>query len=312
MLPYPRQSPPQQQFYERLPGELVAVTCYFNPCNYQSLKRNYKTFAAEIRRQGIALYSAEVAYGDEPFFLAEDEFTLRLRSNDVLWQKERILNLLIARLPDTVDKVAWLDADLLFTNHSWARECRLLLEQYPVVQLFDTAIHLTRSGGALGSRTGVAALATRSPELAKNFGVAHPGFAWAARRSLLLKHGLLQNVIVGCCDGLMVMGMNGWWDNPLVACYNRPMRASFLEWGQAIFCDVQGQVGFVRGDLLHLWHGSLANRKYVERISYLNEHHFDPEVDIAVAPEGAWRWASDKPKMHARVEAYFFERQDDD
>ncbi len=56
---------------------------------------------------------------------------------DVLWQKERLLNIGVQQLPDDCDKVAWLDADVLFARRDWAQETARLLESYVAVQPFS-------------------------------------------------------------------------------------------------------------------------------------------------------------------------------
>ena len=58
----------------------------------------------------------ELALGDAPSVVddAMADQVVRLRSSTVLWHKERLINLGLARLPDRCDKVAWLDGDLLF------------------------------------------------------------------------------------------------------------------------------------------------------------------------------------------------------
>ncbi len=83
----PRRCQPDVRFHQHLPGELAAVTCYFNPCDYCRPKRNYHEFAAGLAGQGVPLFTIELAFGARPFFLPESERVLRLRGADVLWQK---------------------------------------------------------------------------------------------------------------------------------------------------------------------------------------------------------------------------------
>ena len=72
-----------------------------------------------------------------------------------------------------------------------------------------------------------------------------------------------------------------------------------------------GNVGYVDGTLLHLWHGTLEDRQYVERVDGLARFAFDPYTDLAIDGAGAWRWNSDKPAMHAYVRDYFSLRRED-
>jgi hypothetical protein len=39
---------------------------------------------------------------------------------------------------------------------------------------------------------------------------------------------------------------------------------------------------------------------------------FDPFTDIAKTEQDTWRWSSDRPKLHAHVQEYFFSRKEDE
>jgi hypothetical protein len=303
--------PPVGRVGGTAPGRLAVITCYFNPCGYEALKRNYVRFADGMRSQGVPLYTIELAFNDAPFFLQPTDSIVRLRTTHVLWHKERLLNLLLERLPAHYDKVAWIDADLVFENSAWAEEAARRLEHVPVVQLFSEAHHLDLDGRRYQSRIGVAcAVSTRLP-WARDFSRVHPGFAWAARRELLARHGLFDRNVVGAGDTLMVLAMYHWWDDPFVDRHNEAMLQAFRNWGEPFYADVGGRVGFVEGSVLHLWHGCLGNRKYIERLDFLRNEKFDPDRDIATGPDGIWEWATDKPALHAAVRNYFDERQED-
>ena len=122
------------------------MACYFNPCGYESLRRNYLRFAEGMLKQHVPLYTIELAFDDAPFFLKPAANVVRLRTTHVLWHKERLLNLLLPHVPREFDKIAWIDADLTFLNPSWADYASRLLEQYAIVQLFDCGLSLNREG----------------------------------------------------------------------------------------------------------------------------------------------------------------------
>jgi hypothetical protein len=67
---------------------------------------------------------------------------LRLRVSDIMWRKERLLNLAMATLPRACTKITWLDCGLLFVGLSWF-ECRAAaLEDLSVPQPFETGVPL--------------------------------------------------------------------------------------------------------------------------------------------------------------------------
>jgi hypothetical protein len=305
VLVAPRHAPGQ------IPADIAAITCYFNPCNYETPKRNFRRFVQGMHEQRVPFFVIELAFDQQPFFLRPNEVTLQLRGGDVLWQKERLLNILLDHVPEQFTKIAWIDADMEFENPEWACEASQCLNEFSVVQLFDQCFHLSKCGDVESVCNGVAYAVQHGIRNANNLGIAHPGFAWAARRDLLHRHGLLDTNIVGGGDSLMVLAMYGWWDHSNVRKYNPAMREVWRTWAEPIWREVRGHVGYVPGRVRHLWHGTRVNRRYTERVYCLTRNNFDPRTDIGLDDSGLWRWTSDKPSLHQEVKRYFWNRRED-
>jgi hypothetical protein len=195
--------------------DLWVVTTYFNPVRYRTKRENYAAFLRPMLAAGIKLVTIECAFGQEPFDLAPGPGVIQVRGRDILWLRERLVNLAIAQLPPEAQKVAWVDNDLLFCNPSWAVETSALLEQYPFVQQWETLYRLGRDERAYTGtgklRPSFAAEWQRHPEIAFLRGRNHgtTGGAWAARRSLVEKHGLYDAAIVGGGDELFSHAVSG-------------------------------------------------------------------------------------------------------
>lgn len=123
-----------------------------------------------------------------------------------MWVKERLINPAIARLPSQVTKVAWLDADILFTNPTWAQETAALLDEWPLVQPQERVGRMAQGQLTFAgrSRRSFACQLQRRPESAHLSAAAHgqPGIAWAARRDLIERHGLYDAAIIDGGDEL--------------------------------------------------------------------------------------------------------------
>lgn len=198
--------------------DLWVVTTYYNPARFRTKRENYERFAAPIRAAGIPLVTIECAFGAEPFALPSGPQVIQVRGRDVMWVKERLINLAIARLPAHVTKVAWLDADILFTNPDWAQQTAALLDAWPLAQ---PQAHVGRMGrGQLifagRSRRSFACQLQRRPESAQLGGAAHgqPGIAWAARRDLIARHGLYDAAILDGGDELFAHAAGGALNSP--------------------------------------------------------------------------------------------------
>ena len=301
--------------------ELGVVAAYFNPAGFRSKRRNYELFRERIAAADIRLVTVECALGDRPFELPAGPGLRRVRGRDVMWQKERLLNIAIAELPESCRKVAWLDADLLFENPDWAPMTAARLDDFPAVQLFDRAVRLPRGAiedeGRGESYPGFAAVYVRDPQrlLGGDFAAhGHTGFAWAARRDVLAGRGLYDACIAGSGDHMMAHAFSGDWTS---ACVDRIIgaanrhRAYFADWCRAVYPRVRARVGFVPGAVLHLWHGEVADRRYVDRNRELAGFGFDPAVDIRIGESGCWEWANKKPKLHRWAAEYFGQRRED-
>ena len=216
--------------------DLWVVTTYYNPGRYRTKRANYERFAAPIRAAGIPFVTIECAFGDESFELTSGPDIIHVCGHDVMWVKERLINLAISRLPSHVTKVAWLDADILFTNPSWARKTSSLLDQWPLVQPHDRVGRmalgqLTFTGA---SRRSFACQLQRRSESAFLGSAAHgqPGIAWAARRDIIEKHGLYDAAIIDGGDELLAHAAGGGLNSRCVrsiTCANLRQRPLLLD-----------------------------------------------------------------------------------
>jgi hypothetical protein len=65
------------------------------------------------------------------------EILVQIHGRDVMWQKERLLNLAIERVPKSCDKIAWLDCDVVFGNEDWAEQASRSLDTSALIHLFQ-------------------------------------------------------------------------------------------------------------------------------------------------------------------------------
>lgn len=279
--------------YAQAPGHW-AITSYYNPMGYKSRRVNYEIFAALMRRSGIPLLTVECAFNDQPYDLPEQLDVVRVRSQSPIWQKERLLNLAISWLPSACRSVSWHDCDMVYLNKNWAQETVELLEHVGVVQLFQTCNRLPQNfADGVDMRdlcTSFTEVVGKNPEVLKTncyYDHGHPGYAWAARRDILDRHGLYEHAIVGSADHCMAHAAVGDYYSE---CAHRPMHKQprlvehFYEWAKPFADSVGGRIGTVSGEAMHLWHGDLAHRKYLMRHLEFAEFGVNPFTDIIAIP----------------------------
>ncbi|MBX9778611.1 MAG: hypothetical protein K2Y71_29930 [Xanthobacteraceae bacterium] len=299
---------------------LWAITAYFNPIRYRRKHANYRIFRHHL---GLPLIAVELAYGPD-FELADDdaEILIRRRGGDVLWQKERLLNLALQALPDDCSKVVWVDCDVVFESADWAERTCALLDSAKLVQPFS---HLQRMppGWSPGQE------AASEPDLLRSvpFLIASgmppatclgtpasqircsPGYVWAANRRLLQDNKLYDACIVGGADSAIARAAYGRFEDALRL--QHLARGHYLAWAEPFHEAVKSSVAFVDVKLFHLWHGEPLNRRYRERNDALARFEFDPTADVALGEGDVWRWNSKKVEMHAFVRDYFVGRKED-
>jgi hypothetical protein len=316
---------------DRLDRSFWVVTSYYNPAGYRSRRENYQHFR---RRVQAPLLTVELAPpGRFELGAADADRLVQVEGTDVLWQKERLINLALDQLPPECSELAWVDCDVIFASDSWVEDTRRALRDHPLVQCFTRMRYLPREArlsAPLAEQTyfmrpslaarlrqgddvfaaGCASFATGVRQ-GVQWGHA-AGVAWSMRRDLLARVGLYDAMIVGGGDGAFVQAALGQPERAAQVFRYSPAHAEhYCQWAAEFGGIAKGGIGVVEGDIYHLWHGSLRDRRYHLRHGILRKFAFDPQADIAVAESGCWRWSSEKPDLHRAVAEFFVKRRED-
>ena len=281
-------------------SNLAIIACHFNPCGYRAPIANCKRFLEEI---GHPVTLLELSF-DGTF---EFENSIRIDGNEsnVMWQKERLINIGIQSLPPDVDAVAWIDADLLFLNANWYEDTKRLLELHQVVQLFQ---HLEYLGPDQTVIRSVHSWAEKNRLGLRDYA---PGGGALAARLDAIPNGIYDKDILGSSDTQFIASLipDNTWIERQFASMKQPS-ADFAAWKREQLTLMTSDVGVVPGKIQHLWHGARENRGYDSRIDILKDNDFN-RSDITIDSNGLWCWNSDKPNLHSDVKAYFSNRLED-
>ncbi len=103
--------------------KLHVITSYFEVVE-SKVRRQYLQDFAEYLAQfpEIELWVVEVAFEDRGFHVtqADNPRHLQIRSKQILWVKENVINIMIKKLPPEVQYIAVIDADVEFCDKQWA------------------------------------------------------------------------------------------------------------------------------------------------------------------------------------------------
>jgi hypothetical protein len=309
-----------------LPKKPCAITTYYNPADYKIKRINYIKFRQGLKKIGLPLMTIELATDKNRLVMRQEdaEYLIQFVTKDVLWQKERLLNIGIRKLPEQYDKIIALDCDILFQNSGWLETTCSLLEDFILVQPFEHVIRLPRGVDDVkpsqcpigvearqyfyGFSYGISKFGIDSINQSNMHGAS--GFAWACRRSMVEKFCFYEGNIVGGGDSLFALAA---FQKEILN--TRLFSLSHLEhytrWSRRFGLAVQGSVSACNGYICHLWHGSRKNRNYCGRDKLLKRYNFDPEKDLLDEKGQPWRWSGRNLQLEKAVSNYFYLRKED-
>lgn len=306
-------------------NKLYIVTSFFNPNQFKVRGRLFRNFAAHMTASGIgSMVTVEAAFGGHPYEVTSsaNPWHLQVRTDQVLWHKERMLNLGIARLLQLVPdahNIGILDADVTFANPDWVDGTVHALMHHQVVQPFGQCIYLNSKEESMWDcpssfrffkdRRGY----HQAPALPASYTFqGHPGLAWAFTKPTLdALGGLYDLCAAGSGDTVMANALKGSWNTFLPQAPTEAMVTSMKRWAAKCDVSVKTNVGFVPGALLHHWHGASEERGYEKRWAILSFHRYDPLTDLVLDSQGLYRWAGNKPQLEDDVRLSLGNRNED-
>ena len=302
---------------------LYVITPIFNPFRFASRYRLYSQFAKRMAQDGVKLFTVEAAFGTAPFEVTtpHEPMNLQLRTNQILWHKERMINLamdaLIHHVPDA-QFLGWFDSDVAFLNPTWLDDTIHALGHLDILQPFADSIYLSSQNEYMWNCPSTIRFFLekrgyhQTPPLDSRYTFCgHPGLAWCATRHALERMGgLYERCVAGSGDTIMANSFKGDWSVSLPAPPSAGMKASMAEWARR--CG-DLKLGFVHGSVAHYWHGKSESRGYEKRWAILAYHQFDPVIDTVIDPAThLYKWAGNKPKLEEDVRLSLGSRNEDE
>lgn len=312
---------------------LHLIVSLFNPSGYQSRYTRYHQFAEYVSKfKNVQLWTVEGVHPGQDFQVTRenDPFHLRVRLSEWIWHKEALLNVLIKKLPDDGNPIAWVDADIIFARPDWVEATLEKLEEVDVVQMFSQCQELTDEYNLLPGnlRRGMIAAYKAGMHMHTDGPCAYPrpgpittvlghcGYAWAMTREALRKMGgkLLDHAIVGSGDYQMATAWCGDVSAAIPSGISEGYLKAIQDYAQLVK-DEGITVGFVPGIALHLWHGKRKDRGFEWRDRILVQHQYNPATDIAYDETGLIHLVEDGSgrvqSMHEAIKGYFNSRNED-
>jgi hypothetical protein len=306
---------------------LHVISVISNPVMYHSRYKLYREFETQMQRHNVNLITVEVAFGDRAFEVTQaGNFNhVQARTWDELWHKENMINLGLQRLPADWQYVAWIDADVQFVNPNWVEQTIHQLQHHHVIQLFSDCIDMGPEGQVIEHHKSFchqylehgfdSILKADSGYYAKSgskIAFPHPGYAWAARREAIdALGGLIDWAILGAGDHHMAWALVEHVEKSNPGGLHPNYLSRLLLFQDRCKEHIKKDIGYVSGTILHAWHGKKKDRRYQSRWKILQDHKFDPAVDIIKDSQGLWQLAGNKTALRDDLRKYFRSRDED-
>jgi hypothetical protein len=265
-------------------SEAMIVSCFFNPQNSPYRIKAFKMWYESIKHLNHSII--ECVIGDAQPQLAESDNIKRVYTENLLWHKEALLNKVISDLPTKYKYIFWVDADVIFTNLNWLVDGVRELQTKNIIQPFEYCVHLERDettpsfsmdklretylpnqkNGKVW-RSFCASFATTQLWKDENYNNhGHVGFAWAARREILEAVPLYDKALIGGADHIIAHAAAGQIAHNCIVKSFTDNLDEVNQWSKDFYKVVNSKIGFVKGDLYHIWHGDIDKRQYLKRI----------------------------------------------
>ena len=307
---------------------LHVITCVANPLRWASREAlARRAVAAWLEAPEVAVTLVESVYGSRAFALADlagPRVThIGARATTLAWSKECLMNLGVARLPASAEKIATLDADILFRRPHWAAETLATLDLYPVAQPWDVAYDLGPHDEHIQTHRSFASLwHAGKPVVADRarfwrfdggpYDYSHTGYAWAyTRRALDRIGGLFEVAGMGSADHHQAYALVGQYEKSLPGLVSQGYRSALAAWASRAVAEVNYKIGFVHGTIEHPFHGKKINRGYQSRWDMFLKHGFDPNTDLKKNTYGVIEFSGNKPELEREWAIYLSTRNED-
>jgi hypothetical protein len=254
------------------------------------------------RLHGYPCYTIELVFGQRSPELAPSSHVFHVHSNSYMFHKERLCRILETKIPKKFKKIAFLDADLLFSDADWYSKMSSKLDSHDVVQGFEHAHWLDPTYKHV-LLTRESAVKSNTPIFSHAY---HPGFVWGFRREWYKQVGFFDWAVSGSGDTLSVAA---WMKQKMPRnSHSLPLsiRSAYDD-----YCKLRTpRISYIKGlHVFHLYHGSRANRQYVERHAILN-NDTDIRKMVKQNSDGTYEWI--QPNDINKIMLQYFVTRDDD
>lgn len=289
--------------YNKLQKKDIGIIIgYFSPCNFQMPRQNIYTIVQKLLDADYPVTVVEaVMPGSEKLSFPNSvkHKQINAKKENIIFQKEALLNIGASICP--YDKLLFLDADIEFDDPDWLNKASSLLDSCDIIQPYDVAIWLDKTNKSrhIARISGAKAIADK---IQIHGAKQHPGFSWGMTRNTFNKLGGFYHYHpLGGSDTILWFSIIPEDPPEGLICHWVITNEFFKNTKSYVKYRDNAQshnfkIGYIDNcTVLHLYHGSLDNRQYVDRnFKYMPDME-DGEFPVKISKNGllAWKYLKD-------------------
>ncbi len=288
------------------------ICALFNPARSRSRIKLYLNFKRQIERFGVKLITLECTYEDAPFTLTRQNYephNIQVTTQSAFFQKERLINLALSKLPIDAKYVVWCDCEVEFQNPLWVSDTIKALHVFKIVQVFDELTLLGEEGEEIKKEKGFAAQLYENPEMSKNAfenSTLASGHAWAFRMDALKQIGGLFDLSpIGNCEKIMAYSLAKRTDDYIPSNMSGGFKEAVKLWQKKAATAFSAGVGFIPGPIKVYWSCARKERKNFDKWEILQVNNFDPKNDLFKDESELYYIDHEKVKLKNDLKKFF-------
>lgn len=278
--------------------DIVICTTHFNPSSFKNRRAVYDRWVDYLGPLKKFVKTYELVFDNENPQIPNSRVVRGTRKNNLMFQKEALINLCLKELDPKIKYFVWMDHDCVTTNNDWLQKSIEVIDKgCNVLQPFDKIYYLSRHDDVVG-------YIDKGYEEHKH---KCPGLVWVGSREFLDSiGGLPDRNIVGGGDTVFMSALCNDFFNQVGF-----IDGKLLSYNKRYMSKVPKGYSYLEGSFFHLFHGNHAYRQYKTRSQILWNCDYDPEQDVCINHDGILEFCSDKPFLRQWIKEYFDNRKED-
>jgi hypothetical protein len=260
-------------------NKFAIITTVFNHTNNPFFNKNWHEFISFLKKNNLLndLYVCEILpHGTRSQITSSDYQNHIIYNNYKIWHKECAINYLLDKIPDNYNKVLILDNDISFSNHNWVSNAYDMLDDYILVQLFDSVVYLLHDNSSIDY---IDIGMIKNYIQTNNFPEGNPGLALGYDREYLHQNnGLFDSCLVGGGDIVNIAP----FITSINDIYDKIPNCTFIDHQPKIKMYIDQAKDFLvksskkpyqylnNNTVFHMFHGYRSYRQYADRFNIIN------------------------------------------